>query len=40
LILGLQDIFADHTFVGFVDSSKALIQHKTYLLLVNYEELR
>ncbi|KAH8547540.1 DNA mismatch repair protein Mlh1 [Umbelopsis sp. PMI_123] len=33
---GLSDVFADHTFVGVVDDTLALIQRQTKLYLVNY----
>jgi DNA mismatch repair protein MLH1 len=36
---GLTDIFRDHTFIGCVNNSIALIQHKTQLLMVNYNHL-
>ncbi|TPX58720.1 hypothetical protein PhCBS80983_g02957 [Powellomyces hirtus] len=34
---GLSDVFAGHTFVGFVDDTLALIQFQTKLYMVNYE---
>ena len=37
---GLTDILSNHTFVGVVDGSLALIQHGTTLYSVNYSELR
>jgi DNA mismatch repair protein MLH1 len=36
---GLTDIFRDHSFIGCVNNSIALIQHKTQLLMVNYNHL-
>lgn len=39
-LVGLSDIFADHTFVGVVDDALALIQHQTKLYLVNYSVIR
>ncbi|ORY04078.1 MutL-like protein 1, colon cancer, nonpolyposis type 2 [Basidiobolus meristosporus CBS 931.73] len=34
---GLTQLFGNHTFVGVVDDSLALIQHQTKLYLVNYQ---
>lgn len=33
--LGLRGLFKDHTYVGAVDPSRALIQHGTSLYLIN-----
>ncbi|KAI9340055.1 DNA mismatch repair protein Mlh1-like protein [Zopfochytrium polystomum] len=35
---GMMDLFREHTFVGLVDHRQALIQYKTKMFIVNYEE--
>jgi hypothetical protein len=35
----LKEILRAHTYVGCVDFNHALIQHSTYLYLVNYREI-